>query len=346
MSGVRRLGLVGALALGLALPLAAPAAALAEDARRSPAIGAHVFAPYFETYAGSNLAALSRASSARNLTLAFLEAPERGSCDVVWDGDTSLPVAWSTYGSDIAAMRARGGDVIPSFGGYSADHSGRDIADSCPTAEGIAAAYEKVVTTYGVTRLDLDVEDRSLNHPAAIARRNAAIALVQAWASRHGRTVEFAYTLPSSMSGLDPQGVAILQDARRRGAQIRVVNAMTFDFYDDVPHDMGPDSITAARSVFRQMRSVYPEQSDARLWSRLGVTEMVGIDDFGPAETLTLADARQVTRWARSHHIAFLSFWALQRDAGGCPGQAGSDSCSGVTQGKWQFSHIFEHFTG
>jgi chitinase len=339
-----RIAVVLAVALGLPLsgPIAAQAAPVSSPAH---AIGAHVFAPYFETYAGSNLAALSSASGARELTLAFLEAPTRGSCDVVWDGDATMPVAWSTFGADIAAIRRRGGDVIPSFGGYSADHSGRDIADSCPSAAGIAAAYEKVVTTYGVTRLDLDVEDRSLDHPAAIERRNAAIRLVQDWAARQGRTVEFAYTLPSSMSGLDPEGVAILQDARRQGAQIRVVNAMTFDFYDDVPHEMGRDSIVAARAVHRQMRQVYPEQSEARLWSRLGVTEMVGIDDFGPAETLTLADAGRVTRWAKAHHIAFLSFWALQRDNGGCPGDAGGDSCSGVAQQDWQFSQIFEQFS-
>jgi chitinase len=146
------------------------------------------------------------------------------------------------------------------------------------------------------------------------------------------------------MSGLDPQGVAILRDARHRGAHVRVVNAMTFDFYDDVPHEMARDSIRAARAVHRQMAEVYATQSNSRLWSRLGVTEMVGIDDFGPAETLTTADAVVVTDWATAHHIASLSFWALQRDNGGCPGQAGSDSCSGVAQTKWQFSHTFEEF--
>ena len=147
------------------------------------------------------------------------------------------------------------------------------------------------------------------------------------------------------MSGLDPQGVAILRDARRQGARIRVVNAMTFDFYDDVPHKWVRDSITAAQAVHRQLRAVYPEQSNDQLWRRQGVTEMVGIDDFGPAETLTLADARQVTAWAERVHLAVLSFWALQRDNGGCAGQAGQDSCSGVAQRTWQFSQIFERFS-
>jgi chitinase len=333
-----------ALALAGALVVAPAATAMAGTGAAPRPVPAHIFAPYFETYAGSDLAAQAQASGARYLTLAFLETPAKGSCDVAWNGDPSTPVAWSTYGSDIALIRARGGDVIPSFGGYSADHGGTDIADSCPSARRIAAAYEKVVTTYGVTRLDLDVEDRSLNHPAAIARRNTAIHLVEEWGARHGRVVQFSYTLPSSMSGLDPQGVQILQDARHRGAHVRAVNAMTFDFYDEVPHEMARDSIRAARAVHRQMANVYAGQSDSQLWSRLGVTEMIGIDDFGPAETFTTADAVRVTRWATAHHVASLSFWALQRDNGACPGQAGSDSCSGVAQQKWQFSHTFERF--
>jgi hypothetical protein len=303
---------------------------------------AHVFAPYFETYADSDLAAQARASGARYLTLAFLETPAKGSCTVDWNGDASTPVTPSVFGADIAKIRARGGDVIPSFGGYSADHGGTDIADSCLSVAGIAAAYEKVVTTYDARRLDLDVEDHSLNHPGAITRRNKAIHLVQTWAQRHGRTVEFSYTLPSSMSGLDPTGVGVLQDAVRHGADVRVVNAMTFDFYDNQPHEMGRDSIAAADAVLAQMRTVYPRRSSSWLWSHLGVTEMVGIDDFGPAETLTVADAVHVAAWGRRHGLAVLSFWALQRDHGGCAGQAGQDSCSGVSQRSWQFTHAFE----
>ena len=55
----------------------------------------------------------------------------------------------------------------------------------------------------------------------------------------------------------------------------------------------------------------------------IGVTEMIGIDDFGPAETFTVADATTVLNWATQQGIEALSFWALQRDNGGCPGGAG-----------------------
>lgn len=329
----------------------AQAGAVRANAVRANVVGTgralpeRVFAPYVETYAGGDLASLSRQSGARYLTLAFLESTGPGSCSLAWNGDPATPVAWSTFGAQISRIRVRGGDVIASFGGYSADHGGTDIAESCPSVARIAAAYEQVVTTYGVTRLDLDVEDNALNRPRATDRRNQAIHLVQVWAAAHGRSVQFSYTLPTGMAGLDPTSVALLQNARSRQAQVRVVNIMTFDYYDGAVHEMARDTRTAAAAVLAQLRTVYPREPDSVLWSRLGVTEMVGIDDFGPAETLTLADARAVQAWATARGLASLSYWALERDNGGCPGTAGSDSCSGVVQSRWQFSHIFEPFT-
>ena len=147
----------------------------------------HVFAPYFEAYTSDNPATLSAESGARYLTLAFIETPAKGSCTIDWNGDSATPVSPSVYGADIANIRASGGDVIPSFGGYTADHTGAEIADSCTSVSKIAAAYEKVVTTYNVTRLDLDVEDNSLTDLPGIDRRNHAITQTQAIASRAGR---------------------------------------------------------------------------------------------------------------------------------------------------------------
>jgi hypothetical protein len=97
--------------------------------------------------------------------------------------------------------------------------------------------------------------------------------------------------------------------------------------------------------VIAKLRTVYPHGPVAALWARLGITEMIGIDDFGPEETLSVADATRVEHWANAKGIAELSFWALQRDNGGCVGTAGRDDCSGVAQNRWQFSRIFEGFT-
>ena len=118
------------------------------------------------------------ASGARYFTLAFLETTGKTSCTLGWDGSKTQPVvANGRYVADIATLRSIGGDVIPSFGGWSADQGGTEIGDSCKDVNQIAAAYEQVVTTYDVTRLDMDIEGKSLTRTDGIDRRNKAIAL-------------------------------------------------------------------------------------------------------------------------------------------------------------------------
>ena len=307
---------------------------------------AHVFAPYFEAYNGDSPATLSQESGAKYLTMAFIQAPSAGSCSIDWNGDTSQPISSSTYGSDIATIRAAGGDVIPSFGGYGADHDGTEIADSCTNVSSIAAAYESVITTYNVTRLDLDTEDNSLTNTAGIDRRNKAIAMVESWAAANGRTVQFSYTLPATPSGLSSQDISVLQDAVNDNARIDVVNMMTFDYYDGATHEMANDTESAAAAEVNQLASLWPSKTQAQLWAMVGITEMVGVDDYGTAETFTTADATTIKNWATSKGISTLSFWALQRDNGNCAvGTVGSDSCSGVSQSTWYFSNTFEPFT-
>src|SRR5882672_10970618 len=81
----------------------------------------HVAAPYFEAWTGESPAALAAASGNKYLTMAFLQTEAAGSCTAYWNGLPAQPIAKSTFGEDIATIQARGGNVIPSFGGYSAD---------------------------------------------------------------------------------------------------------------------------------------------------------------------------------------------------------------------------------
>jgi hypothetical protein len=340
---------VSALSAGL-VGLGGGSALAAPSAPSLPAFGkplpAHVAAPYFESWTGESPAALAAASGNKYLTLAFLQTAAAGSCSAYWNGETDQPISKTTFGRDIATIQARGGNVIPSFGGWSADTTGTELADSCTSVDAIAEVFKSLVTTYGITRIDLDVEGDSINNTAGIDRRNKAIAKVQRWAERTGRTVQFSYTLPTSTHGLEANGLAVLQNAVDNGARVDVVNLMTFDYYDGATHDMAADTVTAAEGLHTQLAALHPHKSSAQLWSMIGIIEMPGIDDYGPEETFTVENAVAVEKWAEAKKINTLSFWALQRDNGGCPGTGGSDSCSGIAQDTWAFSHTFEKFTG
>ncbi|MBS2966617.1 carbohydrate binding domain-containing protein [Actinocrinis puniceicyclus] len=317
----------------------------ASGARADTAVPAHVFAPYFEAWTGDDPATVSAQSGAKYLTMAFLQTASAGSCTVDWNGDTSMPVSSSTFGSAISTIQANGGNVIASFGGYTADSTNTEIADSCTNVGSIAAAYESLVTTYHVTRIDLDTEANSLTNSAGIDRRNKAIAQVESWAASTGHTVQFSYTLPTTTSGLDSAGLAVLRNAVADSARVDVVNIMTFDYYDGATHEMATDTENAANGLYNQLGSLYPAKSAAQKWAMIGVTEMPGIDDYGAAETFTTADATTVYDWAAGRGISELSFWALQRDNGNCPGTGGQDNCSGISQSQWYFSHVFEPFS-
>lgn len=194
-------------------------------------------------------------------------------------------------------------------------------------------------------RIDLDVEANSLTNTAGINRRNEAIAEVEAWAAAHHRKIQFSYTLPTFPTGLTASGVALLQNGIADGAKISTVNLLTFDYYFGTAQDMVADTEGAASGLFTQLQALYPTATAKQLWHMIGVTEMPGIDDFAPDETFSQADAVTVLHWAQQQGIGLVSFWALQRDNGSCPGTKGAGTCSGLTQPDWYFSHVFEHFT-
>jgi hypothetical protein len=335
-----------ATAAVVALGCTAAGAASAGTGHRPRPLPHQVFAPYFEMYdTAAGPAALAQQSGSKFLSLAFLQTAQAGSCTAYWDGDPSTPISPASFGADIAAIQASGGNVIPSFGGYTADTTGTDIADSCTSVDGIAQVFESLITTYHVPRIDLDVEADSLTNTAGINRRNEAIAQTEAWAAAHHQRIQFSYTLPTFPTGLTAAGLAVLQNAVADGARIAAVNLLTFDYYLGDEQDMVADTESAAAGLVTQLQGLYPHASVHQLWHLVGVTEMPGIDDFGPDETFSTADAVTILRWAQRQHIGFLSFWALQRDNGGCPGTKGAGTCSGVTQPDWYFSHVFAHFT-
>jgi hypothetical protein len=335
-----------ATALVLGGSAAAPAFAAATP------LPAHVYAPYYETYLAPNTPSITteaQSSGARYFSLAFLQATSKGSCSIDWNSSSAQPLSY--YNADIASLRSLGGDVIPTFGGYSADQGGTEIADSCTNVASIAADYEQVITTLGVTRLDMDVEAKSLNNTAGIDRRNKALAMVQQWAAAQNPVIplQIEYTLPVEQYGLDSNGLAVLQNAVANGVVVHTVNIMVFDYYisGEGVVNMGQAAINAANNTEAQLQTLYPNDTAAQLYGMEGMTMLPGIDDYPKKTEVTyLTDASAMLSFAQSKGLNTLSIWAIQRDNGGCPGTRDSNTCSGIVQNTWDFSHALEPFTG
>ncbi len=147
--------------------------------------------------------------------------------------------------------------MVPSFGGASADSVDEELADSCHSVRKIAAQYEKVITTYHLTRLDLDTEEDSLNNYAASTGGTRPSPWWSVGARSH-RTVQFVYTIPTNATSIDQGGSVVLQNAVAVGAKIAVVDIMTFDYYDNLPHQMADNTEGAAQQLFDRLHGCIP----------------------------------------------------------------------------------------
>ena len=284
-------------------------------------------APYIDVTLNPTVAQDIQSSGVKDYTLAFIV--EGGSCQASWAG---LPLNYPNVQSIISTIRNAGGDVIASFGGA----DGIELALDCPSASALQAQYQAVVNL-GITHLDFDIEGGPLGFTAANDMRAKALAALQA--ANPGLTVSF--TLPVLPTGLTQDGINLVQDAVQNGVNISVINVMAMDYYC-CGSDMGQNAIDAANSTNSQLQGIVPGMS----LSKIGVTPMIGVND-DTAEIFTEANAQSLVSFAQQNHLGELSFWSEGRDQS-CPGGGAqvSPSCSGISQGAFDFSRIFGQFAG
>lgn len=201
---------------------------------------AHYSAPYLQI-AGSDagdMAADMSATGDAYYTLAFL-IPQSG-CTMQWE-DNGDPVG--AFASQISSLQNAGGNVIISFGG----EAGGEVAQTCTSVSALTAAYASIVSTYGVTRLDFDIEGSTLSDSASNNRRNQALAALQA----EDPAVQVDYTLPVAPNGLPSEEMGLLQNAQSNGVHVNLVNIMTMDF----GNGQNPlnDAISAAQATAGQL---------------------------------------------------------------------------------------------
>jgi chitinase len=297
---------------GLVLATGGPAAAA------GAAFPAHYAAPYLQIASSDagDMAADQAATGLKYYTLAFL-TPQSG-CTPQWeDGGNSV----GAFASQISAVQAAGGNVIISFGG----ESGGELAQTCTNVSQLTAAYQNVVNTYGVTRLDFDIEGGVLSDTASTARRDQALAALQA----ANPAVQVDFTLAVAPQGL-PTGTgseyALLQDAKAKGVKVSVVNIMTMDFGAG-SNDLA-DAESAAQGTAGQLASLYGI-STAAAYGMMGLTPIAGTNDDGTV--FSTSNAQSLESFAAANGVAELSFWEVD----------GYDKGTG-----YQYSSIFNKITG
>ncbi|UUN25839.1 carbohydrate binding domain-containing protein [Streptomyces sp. FIT100] len=297
----------------------------------TPVTGFKQAAPYLYLGWGDppSVSTVMSATGIKWFTMAFILSS--GGCNPAWDG--TRPLTGGTDQSTINAIRAAGGDIVPSIGGW----SGNKLGPNCATPEALAGAYQQVINAYGLKAIDVDIEntdefeneavqDRILNALKIVKQNNPGL-----------RTI---ITFGTSTTGPTWWGNRLIERANALQANIDVFTIMPFDFGGGA--DMYGNTVNATEGLKTKLKSTFG-WDDATAYAHIGISGMNGLSD---QQELTSPQIwTQIKDWANSHHIARLAYWSVNRDRP-CPGGGVTSNCSGISQSNWQFTSITAGFTG
>jgi chitinase len=276
-------------------------------------------------------ASVIAASGVHDLTLAFILS--HGKCNPEWDGERPL-----LGGSDQAAIesvRAAGGEVDVSFGGW----SGKKLGSACKSPAALAAAYEKVIDAYSLKAIDIDIEHGEFTSKKVRKRVIEALAIVQS----ANAGLEISVTFGTEEAGPEPDGVSLIDDAAAIGFQPAAWTIMPFDFGRPLT-DMGRASIRALEGLERDLAAAYGISATAA-YQHAGISSMNGETDEAD-ETVSVENFETMLAFAQQNHLARFTFWAVNRDRQCSGAENAGEDCSGITQQPYAFTDVVARYHG
>ena len=291
-------------------------------------------APYVMPLANNPpaLTPVMSASGAKAFTLAFIVAD--GGCTPAWESDAGLDDVSSDtqVGPIINAVRAAGGDVVVSFGGY----NGTKLGQVCGTPQATAAAEQAIINKYSLKALDFDLEEPEYENSTAINNELGAAQILQA----NNPGLYESITLPGTTSGTGYFGQQLLNNAKTLG--------YTPNNYSIMPFDGGFSGASSQISALQSFNTILMNTfgwSSATAYAHEGISSMNGRTDS--AEYFYQSDFQTVLSFVENNHLARYTFWSLNRDRQCNPPDNNgslSGTCSSVPQSDWDFTKIIVQF--
>jgi hypothetical protein len=281
------------------------------------------------------ISSIISSSGENEFNLAFVL--DSGGCTPAWDGDSTMPVSTdTTVLADVNAIRAAGGDVAVSFGGY----NGTELGSTCSSASALAAAYQEVITKYSLDRVDFDYENTALDSNTAV--RFGAIAILE----KNNPNLKVSLTIPMTTIGFPGTGTDEIKQAIANGARLDVINIMDFDTGLTSGTEVGQTE-AIANDAISQLETIYGWTA-AQAWSHMGLQLMNGHTDQ-PSELFMQSDFQTLLAFAQANHPAWFSFWSVNRDYE-CPAGVAEawapGTCSNITQNPYDFTKIIVQYKG
>lgn len=293
-------------------------------------------APYVMPLANNppNLTSIMSASGIKAFTLAFVVA--NGGCTPAWEADAGLDnVSTDTQvGPIINAVRAAGGDVVVSFGGY----GGTKLGETCGTPQATAAAEQAIINKYNLHALDFDLEEPEYENATSINNELGAAQILQ----RNNPGLYESITIPGTTSGTGYFGQQLLNNAKSLG--------YTPNNYTIMPFDGGFSGASSQINALQSFNTILMNTfswSSATAYAHEGISDMNGRTDSG--EYFYQSDFQTVLSFVENNQMARFTYWSANRDRQ-CnpPNNNGtlSGTCSSVPQNDWDFTKIIAQFSG
>jgi chitinase len=291
-------------------------------------------APYLMPFDNSppDAVQVMNATGQKAFQLAFILAPNGGGCSPTWDGTRA--VSSDTDAANlINRIRAAGGDVSVSIGGY----GGTKLGQTCGSPSATAAAYQQVVSKYQLKAIDFDLEEPEYENAAAVHNELGAAQILQ----QNNPGLYVSVTTAGTSAGTGWFGQQMLNDAKSLGFTPNNYSIMPFDGGFN-----GAASQTNALEAFHGILMTTFGWNSATAYGHEGVSMMNGRSDA--AEYFYQADFQTVLNYATSHGLARYTYWSVNRDRQ-CPDpnqSTTSGTCSSVPQGAWDFTKYTARFAG
>ncbi|WP_372515635.1 carbohydrate-binding protein [Streptantibioticus ferralitis] len=277
--------------------------------------------------------AVMDATGLKAFQLAFVLAPNGGGCSPTWGG-TDAVSSDTAVANVISAIRAKGGDVSASVGGY----GGTKLGQTCGTPEATAAAYQQAIDKYGLKAIDFDLEEPEYENSAAIHNEIGAAKILQ----QQNPGIYLSVTTAGTTDGTGWFGKQMLNEAKTQG--------FTPNNFSIMPFDGGFNGAAAQTSALTNFNSILQSTfgwDAATAYAHEGISQMNGRSDSG--EYFYQSDFQTVLDYATSHHMARYTFWSVNRDRQCSPPDNNgktSGTCSSVPQGDYDFTKYSVRFAG
>jgi hypothetical protein len=272
-------------------------------------------------------ATVMAATGIRWFTIAFVLSG--GGCTPAWDG--TGPLTGGAHAATISAIRAAGGDVIPSIGGW----SGNKLGPNCSSARALAGAYQQVINAFGLKAIDVDIENSDeFENEAVQDRILGALKIVK----QNNPGIRTIVTFGTTTTGPSYYGTRLINQAAALGANIDTFTIMPFDFGGGA--NMYQNTVNASEALKNTLKNAFG-WSDATAYGHMGISGMNGLSD--QQELTSPATWTQIRDWAKARGLGRFTFWSVNRDRP-CAGGGVVSNCSGIAQNTWEFTSITAQF--